>query len=68
MVDSRLMGYQKYLAAYRLPLERLRALLAFGELEWYEIDAAKIKNNGNSKEEEGANAWLMSLGLIPTTI
>jgi hypothetical protein len=53
MVDSWLMGYQKYLAAYRLPLERLSALPASGELKWYEIDAAKLKNNGNAKEEEG---------------
>jgi hypothetical protein len=52
MVDSWLMGYQKYLAAYRLSLERLSALPASGELEWYEIDAAKLKNNGNAKEEE----------------
>jgi hypothetical protein len=53
MVDRWLMGHTKYLAAYRLPLERLlRALPAFGELEWYEVDAAKIKNNGNAKEEE----------------
>jgi hypothetical protein len=53
MVDSWLMGYQKYLAAYRLPLEQLRALPASGELKWYEIDAAKLKNNGNAEEEEG---------------
>jgi hypothetical protein len=53
MVDSWLMGHTKYLAAYRLPLERLSALPAFSELKWYEIDAAKIKNNGNAKEEEG---------------
>ncbi len=33
MVDSRLMGYQKYLAAYRLPLERLSALPASGRIE-----------------------------------
>jgi hypothetical protein len=52
MVDSRLMGYPKYLAAYRLPLERLSALPASGELKWYEIDAAKLKNNGNAEEEE----------------
>jgi hypothetical protein len=52
MVDSWLMEYPKYLAAYRLPLERLSALPASGELKWYEIDAAKIKNNGNAKEEE----------------
>jgi hypothetical protein len=53
MVDSWLMGYQKYLAAYRLPLERLlRALPVSGELKWYEIDAAKLKNNSNSKEEK----------------
>jgi hypothetical protein len=53
IVDSWLMGYQKYLVAYRLPLECLSALPAFGELIWYEIDAAKLKNNGNAKEEEG---------------
>jgi hypothetical protein len=52
MVDSWLMGYQKYLAAYRLPLERLRALPVSGELKWYEIDAAKLKNNGNAEEEK----------------
>jgi hypothetical protein len=52
MVDSWLMGYQKYLAAYRLPLEQLRALPVSGELKCYEIDAAKLKNNSNSKEEE----------------
>jgi hypothetical protein len=55
MVDIWLMGYQKYLAAYRLPLERLSALPASGELNWYKIDAAKLKNNSNAeeKEEEG---------------
>jgi hypothetical protein len=53
MVDSWLIGYQKYLAAYRLPLERLSALPASGELKWYNIDAANLKNNGNAKEEEG---------------
>jgi hypothetical protein len=54
MVDRWLMGYQKYLAAYRLPLERLlSALPASGELKCYEIDAAKLKNNSNAKEEEG---------------
>ena len=53
MVDSWLMGYQKYLVAYRLPLERLlRALPASGDLKWYKIDAAKLKNNGNAEEEE----------------
>jgi len=53
MVDSWLMGYQKYLAAYRLPLERLlSALPVSGELKWYEIDAAKLKNNSNAEEEE----------------
>jgi hypothetical protein len=53
MVDRWLMGYPKYLAAYRLPLERLlRALPVSGELKWYEIDAAKIKNNGNAEEEK----------------
>jgi hypothetical protein len=53
MVDSWLMGYQKYLVAYRLPLERLGALPASGELKWYKIDAAKLKNNSNAEEEEG---------------
>jgi|GEM_PF-4967844 len=53
MVDSWLMGYQKYLAAYRLPLERLlSALPVSGELKWYKIDAAKLKNNSNAEEEE----------------
>jgi hypothetical protein len=52
MVDSWLIGYQKYLAAYRLPLERLSALPASGELKWYKIDAANLKNNGNAKEKE----------------
>jgi hypothetical protein len=53
MVDSWLMGYQKYLAAYRLPLERLlSALPASGELKWYKIDAAKLKNNSNAEEEK----------------
>jgi|Tabmets5t2r1_1033131.scaffolds.fasta_scaffold02756_2 hypothetical protein len=53
MVDSWLMGYQKYLTAYRLPLERLlSALPASGELKCYEIDAAKLENNSNAKEEE----------------
>ena len=53
MVDSWLMGHPKYLAAYRLPLKRLSALPASGELKWYEIDAANLKNNCNEKEEEG---------------
>jgi hypothetical protein len=51
MVDSRLMGHTKYLAAYRLPLERLSALPASGELKCYEIDAANLKNNSNAEEE-----------------
>ena len=54
IVDIWLRGYQKYLAAYRLPLERLlSAVPASGELKWYKIDAANLKNNSNAKEEEG---------------
>ena len=52
MVDIWLRGHTKYLVAYRLPLERLSALPASGELKWYEIDAAKLKNNSNAEEEE----------------
>src|ERR671925_571406 len=54
IVDIWLRGYQKYLAAYRLPLERLlSAVPASGELKWYKIDAANLKNNSNAEEEEG---------------
>jgi hypothetical protein len=54
MVDIWLMGYQKYLAAYRLPLERLlSALPVSGELKWYKIDADELKNNCNEEEKEG---------------